>query len=168
MTFVTKLLVAVIGLAIVLLRTPSCAEPPKQTKGSSASGSRPGTKPVHVVVKSQADMKQTFTYSPYPAVLSELEGYGGSQIAGTGTYRLSVDAQGAITQVTILKGFTITAVYDERFSSSKGNSLPFLDKAMLNALMRWRAKPGPARVVDVYWSFGTRPWVNYGKTNAAE
>jgi outer membrane biosynthesis protein TonB len=89
-------------------------------------------------------------------------------IAGTGTYRLSVDAQGTVTRVTILKGFTITAVYDERFSSSKGDSLPLLDKAMLNALMRWRAKPGPSRVVDVYWSFGTRPWVNYGKSNAKE
>jgi hypothetical protein len=157
MAFITRLLVALVSLVSLLLRASSSAEPPKQTKGSSVKTSRPETKPVHLVVRSQADMKQTFTYCPYPAVPSELDGYGGSQIAGTGSYRLSVDAQGAVTQVGILKGFMITAVYDERFSSSKGDSLPFLDKAMLDALKRWRAKPGPRRVVDVYWSFGTRP-----------
>jgi len=66
------------------------------------------------------------------------------------------------------KGFTITAAYDERSSNSKGNSLAFLVKGMLNALMRWRAKPGPTRIADVYRSFGTHPWVNYAKPNAAE
>jgi hypothetical protein len=89
----------------------------------------------------------------------------GSQVGGTGTYRLIVDAQGAVNQVTILKGFTVTAVYDERFSNAKGNAVPALDKVMVQALMRWRAKPGPMRVVDIYWSFETRHWVNYGKSN---
>jgi hypothetical protein len=92
-------------------------------------------------VRSQADIKQTFTYSPYPAVPSELEGYAGSQVGGAGTYRLIVDAQGAVNQVTILKGFTVTAVYDERFSNVKGNAVPALDNVMVQALMRWRAKP---------------------------
>ena len=50
------------------------------------------------------------------------------QVGGTGTYRLTVDAQGAVTQVTILKGFTVAAVYDERFSNVKGNAVPALDK----------------------------------------
>jgi hypothetical protein len=76
-----------------------------------------------------------------------------------------VDARGTVTQVNILKGFTVTAVYDERFSDVKGNAVPALDKLMVQSLMRWRAKPGPARLVDIYWSFGTRPWVNYGKPN---
>jgi hypothetical protein len=119
-------------------------------------------------VRSQADIKQTFTYSPYPAVPSELEGYAGSQVGGTGTYRLIVDAQGAVNQVTILKGFTVTAVYDERLSNVKGNAVPALDNVMVQALMRWRAKPGPTRTIDIYWSFGTRPWVNYGKPGATE
>jgi hypothetical protein len=123
---------------------------------------------VHLVVRSRAEIKQIFSYSPYPAVPSELEGYAGSQTGGTGTYRLSVDAQGAVTQVTILKGFTVTAVYDERFSDVKGNTVPALDKIMVQALMRWRAKPAATRVVDIYWSFGTRPWVNYGKSNVSE
>jgi hypothetical protein len=163
-----KLLFAVIGLTIVLLGASYSADAPKQKKGSSGNASRPETKPVHLVVRSQAEIKQTFTYSPFPAVPSELEGYGGSQVGGTGTYRMNVDAQGAVTHVAILKGFTVTAVYDERFSDVKGNAVPALDKVMVQALMRWRAKPGPTRVVDIYWSFGTRPWVNYGKPNGAE
>ena len=168
MSFITRLLFAVVGLTSVLLGTSYGADPPKQTKGGSANASPPERKPVHLVVRSAAEIKQTFTYSPYPAVPSELEGYAGSQVGGTGTYRLTVDAQGAVTQVTILKGFTVTAIYDERFSNVKGNAVPALDKVMVQALMRWRAKPGPTRVVDIYWSFGTRPWVNYGKSNVSQ
>ena len=167
MAFATRSLFAVIGLGSVLLGTSYSADAPKQKKGSSANANRP-EKPVHVVVRSRAEIKQTFTYSPYPAVPSELEGYAGSQVTGTATYRLSVGTQGAVTQVTILKGFTVTAVYDERFSDVKGNAVPALDNVMVQTLMRWRAKPGPTRVVDIYWSFGTRPWVNYGKQNASE
>ena len=165
MSFITKLLLAFISLTSVLLRTSYGAEPPKQTKVGSANASRPAKNPVHLIVRSATDIKQTFTYSPRPAVPSELEGYAGSQVGGTGTYRLIVDAQGAVNQVTILKGFTVTAVYDERFSTAKGNAVPALDQVMVQALMRWRAKPGPMRVVDIYWSFGTHSWVNYGKSN---
>jgi len=168
MASITRLLFAVIGLTSFLLGTSYSADAPKQKKGSSGNASRPETKPVHLVVRSRAEIKQTFTYSPYPAVPSELEGYGGSQVGGTGTYRLSVDVQGAVTQVTILKGFTVTAVYDERFSDVKGNAVPALDNVMVQTLVRWRAKPGQTRVVDIYWSFGTRPWVNYGKSNVSE
>jgi hypothetical protein len=67
-----------------------------------------------------------------------------------------------------LKGFTVTAIYDERFSNVKGSTVPALDNVMVQALMRWRAKSGPTRVVDIYWSFGTRPWVNYGKSNVSQ
>jgi hypothetical protein len=79
-----------------------------------------------------------------------------------------VDPQGAVSQVTIVKGFTVTAVYDERFSDIKGNAVPALDQVMVQALQRWRAKPGPMRVVDIYWSFGTQRSVNYGKGNASK
>jgi hypothetical protein len=168
MPLVAKLLLACIGLTSVLLHTSCGAEPPKQGKIKSANASRPEKKPVHLVVRSQAEIKQTFTYAPHPAVPSELEGYAGSQVGGTGTYRLVVDAQGAVNQVTILKGFTVASVYDERFSNAKGNAVPALDNVMVQALMRWRAKPGPMRVVDIYWSFGTRPWVNYGKSNGSQ
>jgi hypothetical protein len=119
-------------------------------------------------VRSQAEIKQTFTYSPHPAIPDELQGYAGTQVGGTGAYRLIVDAQGAVTQVAILKGFTVTAVYDERFSDVKGNAVPGLDQVMVQALQRWRARPGSMRVVDIYWSFGTQPWVNYGKSNGSK
>ena len=168
MVLITRLLFIVIGLASISLGILYGAEPPKQTKGTSANAGHSTAKAVHIVVRSRADIKQTFTYSPYPVVPSELEGYAGSQVGGTGTYRLSVDAQGTVTQVTVLKGFAVTAVYDERFSNLKGNSVPALDGVMRQALMRWRAKPGPQRVVDIYWSFGTQPWVNYGKPNEAK
>ena len=165
---IARLLLVFISLTSVLLHTSYGAEPAKQTKKNSANASRPDQKPVHLIVRSKAEIKQTFTYSPFPAIPSELEGYGGSQMGGTGSYRLTVDAQGAVTEVTILKGFTVAAVYDERFSNAKGNTVPALDKVMVQSLMRWRAKPGPMRVVDIYWSFGTRPWVNYGKSTGSQ
>ena len=168
MALVTRLLFAVIGLTSVLHGTSYSADAPKQKERSLAKASPPATKPVHLVVRSRAEIKQTFTYSPYPSVPSELEGYAGSQVGGMGTYRLSVDAQGTVTQVTVFKGFTVTAVYDERFSDVKGNAVPALDKVMVEALMRWRAKPGSVRLVDIYWSFGARPEVNYGKSNGSE
>ena len=165
---IARLLLVFISLTSVLLHTSYGAEPAKQTKKNSANASRPDQKPVRLIVRSTAEIKQTFTYSPFPAIPSELEGYGGSQVGGTGSYRLTVDAQGMVTQVTILEGFTVAAVYDERFSNAKGNTVPALDKVMVQSLMRWRAKPGPMRVVDIYWSFGTRPWVNYGKSNGSQ
>lgn len=165
MGFIKRLLFVFISLTIVFIYASYGAEPPKQTKNSSANASRSEKKPVHLAVRSQADIKQTFTYSPHPSVPDELQGYAGSQVGGTGTYRMVVDAQGRVAQVTILKGFTVTAVYDERFSDVKGNAVPALDQVMVQALTRWRAKPGSMRVVDIYWSFGTQPWVNYGKGN---
>jgi hypothetical protein len=168
MSLITRSLATIIGLLSILHSTFYGAGPPKQTKEKTANSSHSEGKVLHIVVRSRADMKQTFTYSPYPVVPNELQGYAGSQVGGTGTYRLSVDAQGVVTQVAILKGFTVTAAYDERFTNLKGNSVPALDQVMLQALKRWRAKSGPARVVDIYWSFGTQPWLNYGKPNAAE
>jgi hypothetical protein len=161
MPSITRLLLAFVSLTSTLLGTAYGTDPPRQTKARSANASRTETKPVHLTVRSQAEIKQTFTYSPHPVIPDELQGYAGTKVGGTGTYRMIVDAQGAIPQVTVLKGFTVTAVYDERFSNVK-------DKVMVQALMRWRAKPGPTRVVDLYWSFGTRPWVNYGKSNVSE
>ena len=152
--FIRRSLFTIVGLTITLISTSYAAEPSKQTKVSSENRARSETRPVHLVVKSREELRQIFTYLPYPAVPSDLQGYEGSQVGGTGTYRLVVDAQGAVTQVTILKGFTVTEIYDERFSNLKGNAVPALDKVMLQALMRWRAKRGPLRVVDVHWSFG--------------
>ena len=168
MSFIFRLSCAVIVLMSVSLGTTYSADTPKKQKVRSANAIPPERKLVHLFVRSAAEIKQTFTYSPYPAVPDELEGYGGSQVGGTGTYRLTVDTQGTVTEVTTVKGFTVTAVYDERFSNVKGNTVPALDQVMVQALKRWRAKPGPARIVDIYWSFGARPEVNYGKSNGSE
>jgi len=168
MSDITRLLLALIGLTTVFLCTSYAAEPPKQTKPGSANAGGAEKRPVHLAVRSQVDIKQTFTYSPHPSVPDELQGYAGTQVGGTGTYRMVVDVQGKVSQVTILKGFTVTSVYDERFSDVKGNAVPALDQVMVQALQRWRAKPGPMRVVDIYWSFGTQPWVNYGKSSKSK
>ena len=115
-----------------------------QTKGSSKNAGRPKSEPVYLVVKSRADQNQIFSYHPYPAIENEIRF---SKIAGKGMYRLTVDAQGAVTQIQILRRF---------YGSHLGQSgfIPELDKLMLQALIRWRAKPGPLRVVDTYWTFG--------------
>ena len=168
MPLITRLLLVFIGLTSVLLCTSYGAEPPKQTKAGSANASRAEKRPVHITVRSQSEIKQTFTYFPHPAIPDELQGYAGTQVGGTGTYRIIVDPQGAVSQITIVKGFTVTAVYDERFSDIKGNAVPALDQVMVQALQRWRAKPGPMRVVDIYWSFGTQRSVNYGKGNVSQ
>ena len=162
------MLVAFFSLTAVFRPASYGAEPPERTKAGSANASRAEKRPVHITVRSQSEIKQTFTYSPHPAIPDELQGYAGTQVGGTGTYRMIVDPHGAVSQVTIMKGFTVTAVYDERFSDIKGNAVPALDQVMVQALQRWRAKPGSMRVVDIYWSFGTRPWVNYGKSNATQ
>ena len=78
---ITRFLLAFISLTSVLLRTAYGAEPPKQKADSAAS--RVGKEPVHLVVRSRAEIKQTFTYSPYPTVPSDLEGYAGSKVGGT-------------------------------------------------------------------------------------
>src|SRR5204863_277138 len=108
------------------------AEPPKQTKGSSKSANRSAKEPVYLGQKSGADLKQIFTYFPYPTLPPE---YYFSNISGTGMYRLTIDAQGAVTQIQILKRL----------------SPPVIDLTMLKTFVRWRAKPGAMRIVDVPW-----------------
>ena len=139
-----RLLFVFVGVAVVLLTTSYGAEPPKQTKGSSKNAGRPKSEPVYLVVKSRADQNQIFSYHPYPAISNEIRF---SQIYGTGLYRLTVDAQGAVTQIQILRRF-----YGSYYSQT--GFIPEFDKLMLQSLIRWRAKPGPLRVVDTYWTFG--------------
>ena len=95
MPFMRRLLFPSLALAMVFSYTSYGSELPKQTKKNSVS--RADQKPLHLVVRSAAEIKQTFSYSPFPAIPTELEGYGGSQVGGTGSYRLTVDAQGSVT-----------------------------------------------------------------------
>jgi hypothetical protein len=52
------------------------------------------------VVKSAADLKQVFTYYPKPVLPTE---YQFANVSGTRVYRLTIDPQGAVTHIQILK-----------------------------------------------------------------
>jgi TonB family protein len=129
---VRTLLLAIISLTIVLLTTSFGQEPAKQTKGRSNSSGVSTKEPVHLVVNSDAQAKQVFTYFPYPIPPNE---YRFSNLATTGMYRLTIDAEGVVTQIQILKRFGV----------------PAIDADALKTFIRWRAKPGPPRIVDVGW-----------------
>jgi TonB family protein len=133
---VTTLLFAIIALTIVLPTAALGAELSKQTKGSSQSANRSAKQPVYLGVLSGANLKQIFTYFPYPTLPTE---YQFSKINGNGMYRLTIDAQGAVAQIQILKRF----------------GHPVVDLTVLKTFVRWRAKPGPTRIVDVGWWFIT-------------
>lgn len=137
-----KLLLSAILLCGIVMFT-------MQTKGSAKNAGRPKSEPVYLVVKSRADQNQIFSYHPYPAFENEIRF---SKITGTGMYRLTVDAQGAVTQIQILKRFS--GSHPGRGGPGESGFFPGFDKLMLQTLIRWRAKPGPLRVVDIYLSFG--------------
>jgi len=80
---------------------------------------------IHLMVRSDADARQIFTYCPYPLVAAW---------PGVGVYRLEVNSQGAVAAVTILK--------------SMG---PRRDVRVMKTCVGWLAKPGPLRIVDISW-----------------
>jgi TonB family protein len=121
--------VLAIVLPFVLLAATFGADSAKETSAKSKAG---GSKkePVHLVVNSFEDAKRIFDYSPRPIPPTE---YMFARVSGTGRYRLTIDEQGAVTQVQILKRLGVDA----------------LDVTILKTFIRWRAKTGPLRVVDV-------------------
>jgi hypothetical protein len=126
--------------AIMLIATFSAAaslhaEFPKQNKVKSSDAPSNKKDAVHLVPHSGAEMKQIFTYFPYPQLPNQ---YRFSKISGEGNYRLTVDPQGNVTEIKILKRMGVI-----------GNWSPDVD--ILKTLIHWRAKPGPARIVDVPW-----------------
>jgi len=126
--------------AIMLIATFSAAtlmhaESPKQDNAKSSDAGSNKKDAVHLVPHSTAEMKQIFTYFPYPQLPSK---YRFSRISGQGNYRLTVDPQGNVTEIKILKRMGVI-----------GNWSPDVD--ILKTLIHWRAKPGPLRIVDVPW-----------------
>jgi outer membrane biosynthesis protein TonB len=99
---------------------PSFQEPPSAAAASLPKGAS------HLIVRSDADARQIFTYFPYPLVAARR--------GAVGVYRLEVDSQGTVTAVTILK--------------SMG---PRRDVRVMKTFTGWRAKPGPVRIVDIGW-----------------
>jgi TonB family protein len=98
---------------------------------------------VHVVVGIASNLKRIFNYCPFPTLPVEYTTeYTRLRISGLGVYRLIVDQEGKVTEIKILK--RMGALGDSR-----------ADVAALKTFIRWQAKPGPRRVVDVTWGL---PW----------
>jgi hypothetical protein len=84
---------------------------------------------IHLMVRSDADARQIFTYFQCPWVAARPGAFG--------VYRLEVNSQGAVAAVTILK--------------SMGRRR---DARVMQTCVGWRAKPGPLRLVDISWQMG--------------
>jgi hypothetical protein len=91
---------------------------------------------VDLVVHSEHEAKQIFTYFPYPDIRAQ---YRFSKISGTGIYRLTVSPQGDVVEIKIMKRMGVFGDWPA-------------DVTALKTLIRWRAQPGPPRIVDVPWS----------------
>ena len=116
-----------------------------QLKKSSSTNMASSTRnPVHVVIRSPADLKQTFTYFPRPMLPTEHDSF---RVTGAGMYRLTVDPQGNVTEIKILKKMGVPG--DSRS-----------DVAALKTFITWRAKPGADRIVDGTWAISeVRPFI---------
>ena len=111
-------------------------EPPaqNQTAPSNVGSDKQGV--VHVVLHSTPEFKQIFTYFPYPSIPAQ---YRFAKLSGTGVYRLTVDPQGNVTEIKILKKMGVFGDWPA-------------DVTALKTLIRWRARPGPVRIVDIPWT----------------
>ena len=84
---------------------------------------------------SQPEIRAMFVFAPLPRSTYKL---GALKVSGSGLFRLFVDEQGKVTSVSVLK--------------SIGH--PQIDGAMAKTFIKWRAKPGPKREVDIPVDFG--------------
>ena len=115
------------SLALLFVAASADAQATKGTKPSGANSIPKGA--VHLLIRSDADARQTFTYFPYPPPVSQ----------GVGIYRLEVNPKGDVAAVTVLK--------------SMGSAM---DVTAMKTFVTWRAKPGPRRSVDVGYRTGVR------------
>src|ERR1700730_1840386 len=129
------LLFAIILMASFSVAGSLHAESPKENKAQSIDTPSNNKAAVHLVVHSTAEMRQIFRYFPYPELPSQ---YRLSKISGEGNYRLTVDPQGNVTEIKILKRMGVFGNWPA-------------DVDILKTLIRWRANPGPVRTVDVPW-----------------
>jgi hypothetical protein len=93
---------------------------------------------VHLLVHGDAEAKKVFTFFPYPP-FPDWYHPDESDPPDLGIYRLEVTPEGSVSAITLLK------------SANR-----MMDVISMKTLVRWRAKPGPLRVVDVFISFGSR------------
>ena len=84
------------------------------------------------------ELKAMFTFMPWPEYPYKLRFV--QHMGGSGMFRMIVDERGKVTAVTALQ--------------STGH--PELDAGAIKGLMRWKARPGPKREVDIPVTFD--PW----------
>lgn len=100
---------------------------------------------VHLLVHNDAEARPVFTYFPYPQFPDTYQpDESHPRPPDLGIYRLDVTPEGTVSGITLLK-----------------NANRMMDVISMKTLIRWRAKPGPPRVIDVFISFGTR-WLGPG------
>ena len=137
------------GIALVVALSAISSLHPSDNRKKTSSGTS-SSKPdvVHLVIHSGSDLKQIFTYFPYPDIPAQ---YRFATISGTGIYRLTVDPQGKVTEIKILKKMGVFGDWPA-------------DVTALKTLIQWRAKPGPTRIVDAPWTItpGRRYITNEG------
>ena len=102
---------------------------PNEAKSGSISTDSSKKEPVHLLVKSDAEARKIFIYFPYPVPPTGLQ-----SPSVNGIYQLTVAPQGEVTQIKILKTMG-----------------PIMDVTALKAFIRWKAQPGPLRIVEVAW-----------------
>ena len=87
----------------------------------------------HIVINhGDKDAKNVFTYFPYPDVPNHSRTL---PLVRSGWYRLEVSPDGTVTAITILR------------TMGRG-----LDTYAMKGFIKWKAKPGGFRVVDVPYS----------------
>jgi TonB family protein len=125
-----------IALVLMFAAISSLYSSEDAKKPASSGTSSNKTDVVHLVIRSGSDAKQIFTYFPYPDIPAQ---YRFANISGTGIYRLTVDPQGKVTEIKILRKMGVLGDWQA-------------DVTALKTLIRWRAKPGPTRIVDAPWT----------------
>ena len=122
------------SVLLMILLITSSGQAASANKKAAARTDSHRQKPEHLVIKSDADARKTFTYFPYPHPPTGLQTPDVS-----GMFELTVDPQGSVTQVKIIR--TIGTI---------------MDPIALKTFSRWKARPGPPRIVDVGFSLWTR------------
>ena len=121
-----------VSMAIALIVTSTHAQAAKPIKEATPIEAPIPKGAVHIVATAgDKDFKKVFTYFPYPPLPMDVRNRI-RPLKRAGVYRIEVDPQGKVAAVTILK--------------SSGRSM---DYSALKTFNRWKAKPGPLRVVDV-------------------
>src|SRR6202035_5357570 len=84
---------------------------------------------------SPSELKAMFTFAPRPEYPYKLRFV--QRLEGSGVFRMLVDEHGKVTNVTVLQS----------------TRHPELDAESIKGLMRWKARPGPKREVDIPVTF---------------